>query len=67
MVHHTLQIKDRWCIIVMWEAGQTQTDCKRVWDQSIQVSRLIAKYRQANDVTDRPRSGRPRLSSAVDD
>ena len=25
MVHHTLQIKGRWCIIGMWEAGQTQT------------------------------------------
>ena len=33
----------------------------------IQVSRLIAKYRQTNDVTDRPRPGRPRLSSAADD
>ena len=27
----------------------------------------IANYRQTNDVTDRPRPGRPRLSSAADD
>ena len=32
-----------------------------------QVSRLIAKYRRTNDITDRPRPGRSRLSSAADD
>ena len=63
MVHHTLQIKGRSRIMGMWEAGQTQT----VWDKSVQVSRLIAKCRQANDVSDGPRSGRPRLCSAAYD
>ena len=73
MVHHTLQNKDRWRIIGMWEAGQTQTVIARQIgiNQSL-VSRLIAKYlsiakyRQTNAVTDRPRAGRQRLSSAVD-
>ena len=60
--------KDRWRIIGMWEAGQTQTVIARqiVINQS-HVSRLIAKYRLTNDVTDRPRPGRPRISSASDD
>lgn len=68
MVHHTLKNKDHWRIVGMWEAGQTQTVfARRFGINQSQVSRLIAKYRQTNDVTDRPRSGRPRLSSAADD
>ena len=68
MVHHTLQNKDRWCIIGMCEAGQTQTVITRqIGINQSRVSRLIAKYRQTNDVTDRPRPGRPRLSSTADD
>ena len=52
----------------MWEAGQTQTVIARqIGVYQSPVSRLIAKYRQTNDVTDRPRLGRPRLSSAADD
>ena len=51
----------------MWEAGQTQTVIARqIGLNQSQVSRLIAKYRQTNDVTDRPRPGRPRISSATD-
>ena len=68
MVHHTLQNKDRWCIISMWEAGQTQTvTARQIGINQSQVSRLIAKYHQTNDVTGRPRPGRPSLSSAADD
>ena len=68
MLHHTLQNKDRWCIIGMWEAGQRQTVIARqIWINQSQVSLLIAKYRLTNDVTDRPRPGRPRFSSAADD
>ena len=68
MEHHTLQNKDRWHIIGMWEAGQTQTVIARQFgiNQS-QVSQLVAKYRQTNDVTDRQRPVRPRISSAADD
>ena len=68
MVFCTLQIKDHWRIISMWEAGQTQTVIARWFgiNQS-QVKWLIAKYRETNDVTDRPRSGRPILSSAAND
>ena len=68
MVHHILQNKDRCRVICMWEAGQTQTVIARqiVINQS-QVSQLIAKYHQTNGVTDRPRPGRSRLSSAADD
>ena len=67
MVHHTLRIKGHWRIIGMLEAGQTQTVIARRLGKSAQVSELIAKYHQANDVTDGPRSGRPRLFSAADD
>ena len=68
MVHHTLQNKDRWRIICMWEAGQTQTVISRqIGINQSQVSQIIAKYRQTNDVTDRPRPGSPRLLSAADD
>ena len=69
MVHHTLQFKDRWRIIGMWEAGQTQTVIifRQIGINQSKISRLIAKYRQTNDVTDRPRPGRPRISSAADD
>ena len=64
---HFLQNKDRWCMIDMWEAGQTQTVIARQTGiNQGQVSRLIAKYRQTNDVTDRPMPGRPRVSSAAD-
>ena len=67
MVHHTLQ-KDRWHIIGMWEAGQTQTVLARqIGINQSQVGQLIAKYRQTNDVTDRQRPVRPRISSAADD
>ena len=52
----------------MWEAGRTQSViARRFGINQSQVSRFIAKYRQTNDVTDRLRSGRPRLSSAADD
>ena len=52
----------------MYKAGQTQTVIARqIGINQSQVSRLIANYRQTNDVTDRPRTGRPRLSSAADD
>ena len=52
----------------MWEAGQTQTVIARpIGINQSQVSRLIAKCGQTNDVTDRPTPGRPRLSSASDD
>ena len=68
MMHRTLQIKDLWRIICMCEADQTQTViARRFWIKQSQVSWLIAKYRQTNDVTDRPRPGRPRLFSAADD
>ena len=68
MVHHTLQNKDRWRIIDMWETGQTQTVIARqIGINQSQVSRLIAKYRQTNDVTDRPQPWRPRISSAAND
>ena len=68
MVHHTLQNKDRWRITGMWEAGQTQTVIARqIGINQSQVSRLIAKYRQTNDVTDRPQPGRPRIFSAAND
>ena len=68
MGHHTLKNKDHWRIIGMWEAGQTQTVIARhIGINQSQVSKLIAKYRQTNDVTDRPRPGRPKLSSTADD
>ena len=68
MVHQTLQNKDRWHIIGMWEAGQTQTVIARqIGINQSQVSQLIAKYRQTNNVTDRQRPVRPRISSAADD
>ena len=52
----------------MWEAGQTQTVIARqIGINQSQVSRLIATYRQTNDVTGRPRPGRHCLSSAADD
>ena len=51
-------------MIVMCKACLTKTVIARhFWINRSQVSRLIAKYRQTNDVTDRPRSGR---SSAAD-
>ena len=51
----------------MWEAGQTQTVIARqIGINQSQVCLLIAKYHQTNDVTDRPRPGRPILSSAAD-
>ena len=66
MVHHTLQNKDSWRIIGMWEAGQTQTVIARqIRINQSQISRLIAKYRQTNGVTDRPQAGRPGISSAA--
>ena len=68
MVHHNLQNQDRWRIIGMWEAGQTQTVIARqIGINQSQVSRLIAKYRQTNGVTDTPKPGSPRLHSAADD
>ena len=68
MVHHTLQNKDRWRIIGMWEAGRLQTVISRqIGINQSQVSQIIAKYRQTNDVTDRQRPGSPRLLSAADD
>ena len=68
MVHHTLQNKDRSRIIGMLKIGQTQTVIARqIGINQSQVSRLIAKNRQTNDVIDRPRPGRPRISSAPDD
>ena len=68
MVHRTLQNENRWRIICMWKAGQTQTVIARqIGINQSQVSRLIAKYRITDDVTDRPRPGRPRRSSAADD
>ena len=67
-MNHTLQKKDRWRIIGMWEAGQTQTVIARqIVINKSHVSRLIAKYRLTNGVTDRPRPGRPRISSASND
>ena len=67
MVHHTLQNKDRWRIIGMWEACKTQTViAKQTGIIQSQVSLLIATYRQTNDVIDTPRPRRPRLSSAAD-
>ena len=49
--------------------GWPNTDCNSQANgiNQSQVSRLIAKFRQTNDVTDRPRPGRPRISSAADD
>ena len=68
MVHHTLQNKDHWRIIGMWEAGQTQTVIARpIGINQSQVSQIIAKYRQTNAVTDTPKPGRPRLPSSADD
>ena len=65
MVHRTLLIKD---IIGMCETGQTKTVIARHFGiNQCQVSRIIAKFRLTNDVTDRPRSGRLRLSSAAND
>ena len=51
----------------MLEAGRKQTVIARQTgiNQS-QVSRLIAKYRKTNDVTDRTRPERPRPSSTAD-
>ena len=67
MVHHTLQNKDRWRIIGMWEAGQTQTVIARqIGINQSQVSRLIAKYRKTNDVTEDQGLG-DQDSSAADD
>ena len=63
MVHRSLHIKDRWRRIGMLEAGQTQTVIvRRFGINQSQVSRLSGNYRQTNDVTDRLRSERPRLS-----
>ena len=68
MVYHTLQNKNRWRIIGMWEAGQTQTVIARqIGLNQSQVSWLIAKYPQTTGVTYRPQPGRPRLYSASDD
>ena len=50
---NTLQIKDRWCIMGMCEADQTQTVIARGFQiNQNQVSWLIAKYPQTSDVTD---------------
>ena len=50
------------------EAGQTQTViAKQIGINQSQVSRLIAKCRQTNDVTDRLQPRRPIISSAADD
>ena len=60
MEQHTLQNKDRWRIMGIREAGQTQTViARKIGINQSQVSQLIAKYRQTNEVTDRPRPGRP--------
>ena len=58
-----------WCMAIntFLEAGQTQTVIARqIWINKSQVSRLIAKCRQTNDVTDRLRPGRPIIISAAD-
>ena len=58
MEQHTLQNKDRWRIMGIRAAGQTQTViARKIGINQSQVSQLIAKYRQTNDVTDRPQPG----------
>ena len=69
MVHYTRQSYVGPLAHNRYVRGWPNTDC---YSQTIginqgQVSRLIAKYRQTNDVTDRPMHWRPRLSSATND
>ncbi|XP_050516744.1 uncharacterized protein LOC126891605 [Diabrotica virgifera virgifera] len=53
-------------IVTLIEEGHTQVDVA-VWvgvNQS-DVSRIVKKYRETNSVSDRPKSGRPRIANNV--
>ena len=50
------------------EAGGTPGYCSRqIWCCQATISKLRRRYRDTNDVKDRPRSGRPRVTSVETD
>lgn len=49
-------------------AGETQTEVARHFNVSQStISRLLSRFQETGAVTDRPRSGRPRVTTAVED
>ena len=58
----------RWQIIGMQEAGMSlRKIAQRVGHHHSTVSRIVNKHRLTNDVKDRPRSGRSRITSRRED
>lgn len=68
MARRTLSTALRWRIIGMHQTGMSFKAIGRQlgYHHSV-ISRLVQKYRQTNDVKDRPRSGQPRKTSQRDD
>lgn len=55
-------------IVTLVEEGHTQADvAARVGVNQSDVSRIVKKFRETNSVHDRPKSGRPRITTDVQD
>ena len=69
MVRRKLTIPERWRAVDMHNGGFSHrrvADHFRVVNNSI-IVRLMQRYRQTGNVTDRPRAGRPRKSTPRED
>jgi hypothetical protein len=68
MVRMTISEAQRWQIIDMHTTGMSFKAIGRQMSYHYTVvSRLVRKHTQTNNVKDLPRSGRPRLTSDLDD
>ena len=55
-------------VIGLLEAGRSRRDVANQFHVSVAtLSRLVRRYRETGDVKDRVRSGRPRITTAVED
>jgi transposase len=66
--HTHLNVEQRWAIITLWKDGQLRS----VIEQKLGVSqrtirRWIDHYQQYHTVDDKPRSGRPRITTDEED
>ena len=65
MVRRKLSIAERWQAIGMKNAGMSNRQIAANFGVNNSViSRLVARHRQTGSIEDRPRSGRPRKTTA---